>query len=1005
MPPDADSEHRRPHADVITWWRFVLLVSALSAVARAQPPHSVPPVTLVADFGSVNNAYGGSGSQQVVVLRRRVTIRQGTTTITAGQAVVWIDSAAAPAIGLRLTVYAEDNVRLDDRNQTHHRHALLHTLDTSTTPPRIRIGQRSRFTTPPEQDPLVRRAIARRHRQPSSRASLVTYQADDATPVTQGVQEPQQQLRRVQLFPRTNRPFNVSTHQSTATTPGESVVVITGGVNLVIDVVSPDRQQSLFGQQTVDVSADRVVIWTPLDNNQQVQSQFVQSVQKPVQMYFEGNLELRQGGHVIRATRAFYDARENRGLLLDADLLAEIPGGRVPLRVRAESIRKDGEHSFHAHNAWATPSPFGVPGYRLQARDVFLERRTLPGWISRQGNDQSISWLTTQHNTLMLGNWPVLFAPNLAGPASGLNIPLKRVSFQHDNVFGFQADTSWSLFSLLGIEPIEGVDWTLNADYFTRRGPRVGSGLTYQRDGLLGIPGDIVGWSDAAYLHDRGTDNLGQDRRALGLGSPHRGRGRWIHRHEIPGGFSIRTELGYVSDRNLLEQYYEEEFDQEKDQETLLYLEQRGDATAWSLLARTQVNDFETTTEWLPRGDLYVFSQPLGLGLVGLPDLSWSSHTSAGYARLRPADAPTDPADLFSPLPYTTRAGGAVLMSRHELSLPLLLGPAPVVPYVMAESGYWSEGMAGTDIDRHLFSGGLRASLSLSRTDASIRSPVLGLNGLAHKMTLETDLAWTETTRGLAEIPQYNEIDDNSQERFRYRFLGNTFGGTLPVGFDPRNLAVRQGAGLAVTAPWHELVADQKAMRLAWRHRLQTKVGPPGHERIRNWMTLDLEGTWFPDADRDNYGEDFGLLAAVYRWHVSDRTTLLADLYKDLFANAPELWNVGIISQRTARGTLFANLQQVSGGGIDSQIVTAGLSYRMSPKWVSTLATAYDLAEERNQGQSLTLTRIGGDFLVHVGASYDHSRGTAGFQLSLEPRFGAMNAANPQLGRLLGLRN
>ena len=77
----------------------------------------------------------------------------------------------------------------------------------------------------------------------------------------------------------------------------------------------------------------------------------------------------------------------------------------------------------------------------------------------------------------------------------------------------------------------------------------------------------------------------------------------------------------------------------------------------------------------------------------------------------------------------------------------------------------------------------------------------------------------------------------------------------------------------------------------------------------------------------------------------------------------------------------------------------------MSPKWVSTMQTAYDLAEERNQGQSLTLTRIGGDFLVHFGASYDNSRDAAGFHLSVEPRFGAMNASNPQMGRLLGLRN
>ena len=70
-------------------------------------------------------------------------------------------------------------------------------------------------------------------------------------------------------------------------------------------------------------------------------------------------------------------------------------------------------------------------------------------------------------------------------------------------------------------------------------------------------------------------------------------------------------------------------------------------------------------------------------------------------------------------------------------------------------------------------------------------------------MSFESVLAWTETSRALGEIPQYNAIDDNAQERFRYRLLTNSFGGVLPTGFDTRSVAVRNGAGLGLTAPWH----------------------------------------------------------------------------------------------------------------------------------------------------------------------------------------------------------
>ena len=172
----------------------------------------------------------------------------------------------------------------------------------------------------------------------------------------------------------------------------------------------------------------------------------------------------------------------------------------------------------------------------------------------------------------LLGETPVFFTPNLGGPATDFNFPLQRINFNQDSVFGFQAETTWSLFTLLGIEPVEGVDWSLQADYYTDRGPRIGSRLTYRQNGLLGLPGQVTGWSNGAYLHDQGLDNLGQDRRQLGLSSPHRGRGRLIHRHDFPEGYTVRGEIGYLSDRNLLEQYYEQEFDQEKDHDTLLYL-------------------------------------------------------------------------------------------------------------------------------------------------------------------------------------------------------------------------------------------------------------------------------------------------------------------------------------------------------------------------------------------------------------------------------------------------
>jgi len=75
----------------------------------------------------------------------------------------------------------------------------------------------------------------------------------------------------------------------------------------------------------------------------------------------------------------------------------------------------------------------------------------------------------------------------------------------------------------------------------------------------------------------------------------------------------------------------------------------------------------------------------------------------------------------------------------------------------------------------------------------------------------------------------------------------------------------------------------------------------------------------------------------------------------------------------------------------------------MSPKWVSTFGTSYDLAEGLDRGQSLTITRIGEYALLHFGFGYDWSRNNVGVALSIEPRLGGYGVGSSQLSSLLGI--
>ncbi|MFM9966474.1 MAG: hypothetical protein ACKV2Q_35300 [Planctomycetaceae bacterium] len=986
----------------------LLLRAELTADNAASEIASEAPISIAADYATEGKTEDG---QRVLILRGHCRLQQGETSMTARQMVVWQTSQVGAE---KLSLYLEEDVRVEQVGQSDQQPNAFVQLNTRAGG----VAAQFRFATPSaklDDDALYQRAIMRRRE--AQRATLTQTQyvvpSPEQSPPSLRVPTARDGMRRIRVSPRTSTNFQFGSEKSDRTVPPEQITILTGGVNLVME--GDDKFD------IIDLSADRVVIWNDASDSGQFDFETLQSKDAKYQVYLEGNIVARQGISVMRAERAYYDARDERGLLIDAELSfkpPELNGERV--RVRAERLRQNSRNEFHATNAWTSSSQFGRPGFRIQSSDIFVEPYfaeplDLPrigGGVDSQRFDpvtgapiyREIPYITALNNTLLVdtpfaSDVPLSYVPFVAGPADVPNIPIKRAEFNSDRVFGLQFRTSWDLFALLGTERPTGTTLNLDANYFSRRGPSIGLSGNYVVNDLFGWPGTSIGEGLANYIHDSSKDNLGLDRRSLDVPDNSRGRLTWRHRQELPDGLLFRGEFGYLSDRNYLEQFYENEFDTGKDIETLAALQQQLDNWQWSVLVQPQLFDFENNTEWLPRGDFTFLGEPLLGGW-----LSWSSHSMAGYAQLNQADAPNIPGDNFDPLPYYADRNGGLVMTRHELSAPLDFGPFNLVPYAWGEAAAWSNSFTGEGIDRLVGSVGVRGSIQFAKYMPWVQSRMLGLNGLAHKMTFDLDWSLTEANRSLGTIPQWNELDDNAQERFRQRLLDNTFGGTLPAQFDPRAFAVRSGAGSSVTAPWHELVDDLHVIRLGWRHRLQTKVGPLERLRTKDWMTLDLEMALFPNANRDNFGETSGLLSGRYAWHVGERTSFLANAYYDVFDGGMQMWNFGVLNQRSTRGSLYAGVRQVKGFGIDSQIATASASYAMSDKWIGTIGTAYDLSEGRNRGQSFTLTRVGADFLFHFGANFDASKNNAGLAISVEPRFGAFNSQSTQLSNLLGIR-
>lgn len=991
---------------------------SLSTQARPQPlasglPESEP-ILLEADYC----ARFQDGNESVLLLRGGGRIRQGTQEWTAPLIVLWeisTPNASEKQVLAYLETTSEFSATAQSSEHRLHRPFLLVELQTQRDVEFTGRKDGIENLATAASDPAYLRARDKRTESSSSlRQTQYTLEAPG-----QGMTflpAPEDRIRQhVTIAPKfLGGKLEAKGEVSEGAIPPEYVVTLTGGVNIVVDNVP----LQIGGGQTVlsriDLTADRAVIWTDANHIGNLGG-FDIDANTPFQVYLEGNIVVRQGTNDIRATHAYYDLNQHRGLTMNTEIRTLLPDLQGSLRLRAAEVRQNSDTSFHARDAFITTSEFGKPKSRVQSSDIFLEQRPTgdPNRINPVTGEPEggTFYATSWNNVIFVEDTPVFVAPYLSGIAEDPHIPLREFQVGFTSMFGGTVQTAWDMQSLLGLNLPPSVDWQVQADYFSKRGPGFGTRGMFDMDTtLFGMPVHKEGWGQIYYINDHGADNLGLGRRDLAFPNANRGRIVFRDRTYLGNDTWLQFELGHVfnDDRNFMEQYYEHEWDTQKDLENTLFLNHQQDNLTASLQGTITSNEFNDQTSWLPKGDLTLLGEPL----FGSPVI-WSQHSSVGYGILNQAQAPPDPNDPFQALPYFADSEGIVTMTRHQLNMPFDLGPVHVNPYALGELAYWEQDLNGQDLGRAYGKLGVRASIEFAKYMPQVRSTILGLNGLAHKVVYDLDYSYARSSADLNDISQYNAFDENAQERFRERMIPVEFGGTtLPAQLDPRFYAVRSGAGSSVTAPYNELVDDMHVLWLGMHHRWQTKVGPPEAQRIVDWMELDVGTAIFPNANRDNFGETFGLLNGRYAWHVSPRTSFLANGVTDFFAGGQKVWNVGVLHQRGGRGSMYLGYRNVSVGSsslgispIDSKLVTGSFSYVMSPNlYVATAAAQFDVAEGMDRGESLTITRIGENFLLHLGLGYDRSRNNVGAAISLEPKFGSYGSSSVQLNNLLGIR-
>jgi len=519
-------------------------------------------------------------------------------------------------------------------------------------------------------------------------------------------------------------------------------------------------------------------------------------------IYAEGTVTFLTTDGLVRAERLYFDVATNEGLALDAR--AQIVDQRrgIAFVFAAPELHQLDPDRLLAPDACLSTCTFTPPHYCVRTSRLRLVR----GSADANGDSAERTALaagqqivTTLHNVIWLGPVPIFYLPYASHDVSKDTFFLADVRVGNSGEFGAFLFTAWNLYDL-GIYRNGWSDLELMVDEYEERGTGIGLGFDYEGPSRFGF-------LNAYYLEDR------KDFELDGVPVPKDDRGRvlWRHREFLADGWRADAEFSWLSDRNFLRMYFEDEFEEGKEQESTLYLRKLDDNQRFYVLARDRVNSFATVVERLPEAGLDIIANPL----LGGPVL-WSSRSTMGYLRLNSDDdlAATDP------------DGTGRFDTWHEAALPLALGPIQVDPFLEAAATVYSETPGDESTDGRVVGGyGVRIGASFFRTfDGDCE--LLQIRRVRHIIMPTIDYRRIHlVSEDPGEFPQFDAAD-------------------------ARDYAHSVGLGL--------------------RNRFQTKRGRAGRERTVDFLVVDVEYTSFPGGRGLNAGLD-DFLEIDFIWRITDQ--------------------------------------------------------------------------------------------------------------------------------------
>lgn len=734
------------------------------------------------------------------------------------------------------------------------------------------------------------------------------------------------------------------------------------GMPQVVDVVANDIDSWTEGDTRVVVAvgdveirrgeetltADNAILWFDQEEKDG------KKTPRFKEFYAEGNVSIaanETGKEIKQADKVFENFKESKGFFVNPRIKTPIEKFPLPIYTGGKEMKQISPDVYEIKDGYFTTCSFGYPHFHVSSPRVRIRRRFEDG----KGYAEAKAY----DNVFYFGSIPTAYLPVYKYDTKKKEPLLVGYGAGSSQRFGTFIRTAWNPYALPFVPSSLG-DWSslvTNLDYLSKRGPATGFLFNYDREDVgLGLEGFL----QTFYVNDKLDKDEVPPR--LTIKNKNRGRVLWRNRLEITEELRADAELSYLSDRGFLKEYFEEEFQEGKKQETYLNLRRLKDNRGATLLLKDEINNFQTGLEERPKMAYHAVGQPLWDNRLNM-----TSESNLGYLSMQIGDElESSNRDVFNRL-KSTIGESFRFDSNNTLSAPFKWWVFKANPFVGGRlTGYSksleNNGPNGDATGRFIGSLGFEGSTEFWRVYA-LDNKLFKINGLRHIITPE--IRWnaapivTKKPEHLLQFERSDALNDYNTATISIR----------------NRMQTRRGP------PWALKTVDLLEFDIE-AHLLNSPRKTADKSIVPTLMTP--EGVIIPR--RDSY------LQFDLRTPITNRITLESERNEfNLSKKTFDVTNIGVSFKKSEDWSYFAGFRHIEN---TSNTLTLSTNMLVGKKWRLNFSEAFDFGVRTESGDrtsknlfsNFSFTREAHDWIAGFNVFFDVVSRNNAFSFVFQPK-------------------